>query len=168
MLFSDPNAVNSTVPNIEQIKKTIESKKGLVKQYKGNQFVEVQNLNVSIKKIAELRGELDSLSDKIRRYPKISEVKVWKSTRMSKRLAWLQEKDRKQTLLMRIQQIQVSKSYEADELNSLLVSVNESQEVRISEFMHLISTQEDRQLTGPSVTKSGPALAGKIIQITSI
>ena len=108
-------------------------------------------------------GKLDSLTDKIRRYPQNWEVKVWKSTRMSKRLIWLREKELSQEILMRIQRIQSAMSYEADGLNELLADVNEHQETRIRGFMHQIITREDRQLTEPSATKSGPDLAGKII-----
>ena len=82
---------------------------------------------------------------------------------MSKRLDWLEEKERRQTLVPSILQIQAALSYEADELSSLLATVNKHQDNEIRGSMHLSSTQKDQQLTEPSAMKSGLALAGKII-----
>ena len=77
-----------------------------------------------LKKIPKLREELVSLADQIRQDPQNSDVKVWKSTRMSKRLDWLEDKERRRALVPSILQIQAALSYETDELSSLLATVN--------------------------------------------
>ena len=168
MLFSD----RSTPLNIDQAKKKIELRKDLIIRYKGELLVENQKINDSENKIAVLRGDIDSLTDKIRRFPRNLDVKVWKRTRMSMRLAWLAEKKHHRELLPCIQQIHCGLSHEAVELSSLLASVNQHQENEILGLMHLSSTQEDpsregKQLAEPSATNSGPALEGKIIPTNS-